>query len=238
MPEMHDQPQPGRTSVPRIASAYGELLLGHWPRLLALYAIGWALVTGIYLLQADVFGYHPRDLGIFFELDILPIAYLTAAVAQATLWGQPGDPVRACLEIAGRAFVSVLAVTVLARIAITVGLVTLVIPGIAAMILFGLSAVIMMAERPGIIAAMSDSVQRVWSNFSAVLISYLIYVLSLIAFVFASGFTGAVVTAFLPGGWDQHVMGGALSAALSVSHTVFAVAVYRAIVAAELEGAD
>ena len=232
---MTDQPNgtPQRAGAGAIITGYTRLLAGHAPRLIMLFVAGWFLVTLLLVVQLRVLGYRPTDLQSFFQMDLIAVALITAAVAQATLWGSPGDPLRICLSVAQRAFVPVFAITLLARFLIVIGFVVLVLPGIAMMILFGLSAVIMIAERPNMLSAMRESVLRVWRNFGAVLVSYLVFLLSLLVFSFAAAFVGAIVSAFLPGSVDNLVVGGAMMAMLSVVHTVFAVAVYQAIATAE-----
>ena len=49
-----------------------------------------------------------------------------------------------------------------------------------------------------------------------------------------SAFAGAIIAAFLPGALDSQVVGGAMTAIFSLSHTVFAVAIYKVISGAEI----
>lgn len=233
---MPDTPEetPHQSNAGAIVTGYTGLLLAHWDRLLILFAVGWAMTSAVMLVQVNLIGYDPKDMGMFLQANLLPIAFITGAVAQATLWGEPGDPVTTCLDVATRAFIPLLAITLVSRIVISAGLVALVLPGIALTMLFGLSGVIMIAERPSVFRALKESVLRVWRSFGAVLVSYIVYLISLLVLAFASAFAGGIVAAFLPGSLDGQVVGGAMTAMFSLSHTVFAVAIYKEISGAEV----
>lgn len=218
-----------KVRVGEIAGRYADLAIGHWRTLLILTAMGWVVFAGVEYLQATVFGWQPDDLITLFDFDLLPVAFITAATAHAVLWGRPGEGAVGSMSVALQAFVSILAVTVLVRLAVLLGFLFLVLPGIAISVLLGLSAVIMMAERPGILASLTQSVQRVWSAIGPVIGGYVVYVLSLVGLLFGAVIVSSVLGALMPGPWSETMAFALLSAVLSVSHTVFAVAVYQVL---------
>ncbi|MEL6661556.1 MAG: YciC family protein [Pseudomonadota bacterium] len=223
----------GRTKldvrIGEIAGRYADLVMGHWRTLLALFGIGWALFALVGYGQDTLLGWTPNDFLTFFDFDVIPVAFVTAATAHAVLWGRPGAGLRGSLDVALRAFGSMLVVTVLVRFAIILGIAFLILPGLAVAILLSLAAVILMAERPGMFASLLQSVQMVLSALGKVIGSYVIYLLSLVGVLFAGALVSAFATINMPEPWSQHISFGALSAALSISHTVFAVAVYQVL---------
>lgn len=215
--------------VGEIAGRYADLAVGHWRTLLILTVIGWVLFAAIEILQSSIFGWEPGDLVTLFDFDLVPIAFLTAATAHSVLWGKPGEGAVGSMSVAVRAFVPILAVTVLVRIAVLTGFLLVVLPGLAMIVLLGISAVIMMAERPGILSSLVQSVQRIWSAIGPVIGGYVVYVLSLVGLLFGATMIATIAAAFVPSSVSEQIAFAALSAVLSISHTVFAVAVYQVL---------
>ncbi|MEM9738974.1 MAG: YciC family protein [Pseudomonadota bacterium] len=212
-----------------IARRYGDLGVHHWQTLLVLMLFSWVAFTLVGYVQDTVLAWRPEDLLTFFDLDVVPVAFVTAACAHAVLWGVPGAGPAASMGVARRAFVSVLAVTLLVRIAVVFGLIALVIPGLAMIVFLGLAAVIMVAERPGVFASLRQSFEMVLSAFVKVIGAYIVFVLSFVGIVFVMIIVVALATVNLGDPLSGHITDGALSAALSISHTVFAVAVYQVL---------
>ncbi|MEM1106007.1 MAG: YciC family protein [Pseudomonadota bacterium] len=215
--------------VADLVGRYVELAITNWRLLLFLLPVAWLAFTVFGVLQEEVLGWSPADFATLFDLDLIPVAFVTAATAQAVLWGPSTGGVRQLIAVAGRAFPTMLAVTVLVRLAVVVGFLFLVLPAIAAAILFGLAAVIMMAERPAILASLRQSFDMVLSAAVKVAASYVGYILSLVAIVFAMIIVAAAVAAMVPQPISGHVTDGALAAALSISHTVFAAGIYQVL---------
>ncbi|MEO0818316.1 MAG: YciC family protein [Pseudomonadota bacterium] len=223
----------GRTQldvdIADIARRYADLGVRHWQTLLILLAVGWLLFSATGYLQDTLLGWRPQDLLTFFDLDVIPVAFLTAATAHSVLWESPGAGPVAALDVAWRAFLSLLAVTLLVRAAVVVGIMFLVLPGLAAIVFLGLAAVIMMAERPGIIASLRQSAEMVLSAVVKVLGAYIIFILSLVAVMFVMLLVAGFASAGFPEPLAGHIMDGAFSAGFSISYTVFAVAIYQVL---------
>jgi hypothetical protein len=220
----------GRTKlnvrIADFAGRYADVAIGNWRALALMMPIAWLVFALIGYLQDTVIGWRPQDLLTFFDFDVIAVAFVTAATAQIALWR---DGLGAALGVAQKAFIAILAVVVLVRLAVTIGLVFLVLPGVALAIFLGLAAVITMAERPGIFASLRQSFDMVLSAWAKVLGAYIIYILSLAALVVVALFIVSFATIGVPDPYSGHLADGALSAVLSISHTVFAVSVYQVL---------
>lgn len=133
-----------------------------------------------------------------------------SAVLTYSAVGRYTPSLNEAVSVAGRAYLTVLAVSVLGFAVTMIGFFLLVLPGIAAMVLFGLVVPIVMAERPGIIETFRRSFDLVWPFVMPVL--GFVVIVAIPAFI-VIGLASAFIEGLLPGLTGQAISAGFQAAA-------------------------
>lgn len=181
--------------------------------------VGAAWFGAVVILTALVQSGMPFGASI---VSLLVGSFFSAMLTYAAV-GRYTPSLNEAASVASRAYLPVLAVSVISFVAAMIGLIFLIIPGLVIMVLFALVVPIVMAERPGIVATFRRSVDLVWPSILPIL--GFVLIIAIPAFiVIAVG--SALVEAIIPGMTGIAVSGGLQAAASGILSIYASAAVY------------
>lgn len=221
-------PVPATLRVQDAAASLAQLWVLRWRGVLLLTAMCWLAYIAAGVVSLIVPFNTSFFLGVL-NLQVIPAALFTGAVATYCIWGhglRAMEGARMALTAALQAFVPLLILLVVARIVITIGTLTLILPGLAIIMLLTLAVPIMMAERPGLLASVLQSVKRSASVFGPLLGCYIIFLLTLFGAMFATVFVSMFAAVLVPEAAVELVVFSAMGATFTSVHTVFCSAIY------------
>lgn len=217
-----------------IASAFAESIITRWQVLLILLGLAWAAAAAAKAVQGMIFGFEAGAVMGVFGLDIVPTAFFAAAVAHAVLWDwRPG--VRESLDVALKAFVTMLIILALYRLLFMIGLAFLFIPGLIIVFIFTFAPVLVMAQRPSIIQAFFGSFQIIKDHVPAMIAGYIVFFLACVGTLFVGAVVAGIATIGLSEAATDVILEAMLATVLSVLHITFAASAFKAVASDQLQ---
>ncbi len=152
----------GKDDFGAMLGLFARLVRGSWRQLAVIWAVQGAALAVLALFMKTYASAWPIPLGL--GPGILLSAFFLAMAVHRLLWRYEPSLGEA-RYVAGKAWLTMLAVVVLSQIAVMIGLKLLILPGIAMSLLLMCAPAIIMAERPGIVAALQQSIEKTWPLF-------------------------------------------------------------------------